>query len=174
MCFCQTVVVRKLGPFSLRITKFLKKSSLLCTLGITATVNLDTTFVVFCSQWQLAMKINLEKMHVRQHVAFGGLISPWHQLLMSRVQFLLSHVQWGRVLPRIYIIFKAQWVGVVWAEFVTTSIILVNTSKKLELSRAHTPRALSICRFLHRDRPVMLTISTSPVVGMVDGRGYDC
>ena len=44
---------------------------------------------------------------------------------------------------------------------------------KLELSRAHTPRALSSCRFLHRDRPVMLTISTSPVVGMVDGRGYD-
>ena len=27
-------------------------------------------------------------------------------------------------------IFKAQWVGVVWAEFVTTSIILVATSKK--------------------------------------------
>ena len=46
--------------------------------------------------------------------------------------------------------------------------------RKLELSRAHTPRALSgICRFLHRDRPVMLTISASPVVGMVDGRGYD-
>ena len=47
------------------------------------------------------------------------------------------------------------------------------SNEKLELSRAHTPRALSICRFLHRDRPVMLTISTSPVVGMVDGRGYD-
>ena len=46
---------------------------------------------------------------------------------------------------------------------------------KLELSRAHTPCALSICRFLHRaiDKPVMLTISTSPVVGMVDGHGYD-
>ena len=60
-------------------------------------------------------------------------------------------------------------------------IYVINTSEcyesmlKLELcsSRAHTPRALSIFRFLHRDRPVMLTISTSPVVGMVDGRGYD-
>ena len=45
--------------------------------------------------------------------------------------------------------------------------------EKLELSRAHTPCALSICRFLHRDRPIMLTISTSTVVGMVDGCGYD-
>ena len=27
-------------------------------------------------------------------------------------------------------LFKAQWVGVFWAEFVTTSIILVATSKK--------------------------------------------
>ena len=44
---------------------------------------------------------------------------------------------------------------------------------ELELSRAHTPHALSICRSLHGDRPVMLTISTSPVVGIVDGRGYD-
>ena len=46
---------------------------------------------------------------------------------------------------------------------------------KLELSRVHhsTPHALSICRFLHRDRPIMLTISTSPAVGMVDGCGYD-
>ena len=48
-----------------------------------------------------------------------------------------------------------------------------NSTNKLELSRAHTPRMLSICRFLHRDRPVMLMISTSPVVGMVDGCGYD-
>ena len=32
--------------------------------------------------------------------------------------------------------------------------------------KVHTPCALSICRFLHRCRPVMLTISTSPVVHM--------
>ena len=44
---------------------------------------------------------------------------------------------------------------------------------KLELSRAHAPHTLSICRILYRDRPVMLTISTSPVVGRVDRRGYD-
>ena len=44
---------------------------------------------------------------------------------------------------------------------------------ELELSRAHALRALGICRFLHRDRPVMLTISTSPAVGMVDRSGYD-
>ena len=37
---------------------------------------------------------------------------------------------------------------------------------KLELSRAHTLCALSICKFLRWDRPVMLTISTSPVVCM--------
>ena len=46
-------------------------------------------------------------------------------------------------------------------------------SVKLELSRARTPRALSICRILYRDRPIMLTISTSPLVGRVDGCGYD-
>ena len=46
-------------------------------------------------------------------------------------------------------------------------------TQELELSRAHTPCTLNICRFLHRDRPVMLMISTSPVVVMVDGRGYD-
>ena len=37
---------------------------------------------------------------------------------------------------------------------------------KLELSRAHTPRTPSICNLLHRDRPVMLMISTRPVVRM--------
>ena len=54
---------------------------------------------------------------------------------------------------------------------------------QLELSRTHTPRMPSICSLLHRDRPVMLTISTRSVVhmnrklmlivlvGMVDGRG---
>ena len=52
-------------------------------------------------------------------------------------------------------------------------VSLKEVSIKLELSRAHTPHVLSICRFLHRDRPAMLTISTSPVVGMLDGRGYD-
>ena len=31
--------------------------------------------------------------------------------------------------------------GALWAEFVTTSIILATTLKKQELSRAHTPRA---------------------------------
>ena len=38
--------------------------------------------------------------------------------------------------------------------------------KKLELSRAHTPHTPSICSLLYRDRPVMLTISTKPVVRM--------
>ena len=37
---------------------------------------------------------------------------------------------------------------------------------KLELSGAHTPCAPSVCSLLHRDRPVMLTISTRPVVHM--------
>ena len=45
---------------------------------------------------------------------------------------------------------------------------------KLELSRAHTrARLASESVNLYRDRPVMLTISTSLVVGTVDGRGYD-
>ena len=35
---------------------------------------------------------------------------------------------------------------------------------QLELSRAHTPHALSIGRFLYRDRSILLMISTSPVV----------
>ena len=58
---------------------------------------------------------------------------------------------------------------------------------QLGLSRVHTPRTPSYT-LLHRDRPVMLTISTRSVVcmsrnhmacnvlvqvGMVDGRGYD-
>ena len=38
------------------------------------------------------------------------------------------------------------------------------------VSRVHTPCTLSICRFLHR---VMLTISASPVEGMVNGHGFD-
>ena len=63
---------------------------------------------------------------------------------------------------------------------------------KLELSRVHTPRTPSYIFYLqsllHRNRPVMLMISTRPVmhmsrkhmawnvlvqVGTVDGRGYD-
>ena len=74
----------------------------------------------------------------------------------------------GSSLGRVYHLFFSTW-NVVLADRLVTRAL-----RTLELSRAHTPYALSICRFLHRDRPVMLTISTSPVVGMVDGRGYDC
>ena len=44
--------------------------------------------------------------------------------------------------------------------------------KKLELSRAHTPHAPSICSLLYRGRPVMLMISTRPVVRMSSASGH--